>query len=589
MAKDLTIKTVFKGVDQMSKVLGKMQDRIGKFTNSAAMKVRKLDRVMSGTSGTLTKGLKYGFAAATAGALAVGGALWKIKDAFSMFENAEAAFTPMMGGADGARKMIERLKQEAASTPFEFENLANTAQQLLPIMNKDIDLTVKRMRMMGDMAGGNAEKMQRITGGYMKAMLKGKVDMESLNIITEAGIPIMQELAKVMGMETGKKFSKAISKGKVSVDDLTKAMENMTGKGGMFYKGMDLASQTLDGRLSTLRDNVKNAAADLGEAFAPAMKDVVELLIAGVPKVESWIKANKDLIRTKVTDFVKAIPKYLKEIHGYAKAIYDTMAPLVKEVISFVKWVGPKNLAKIVAGIYLVTAATKVLGFGLGVVNKLINFDLGPLRKMGSLFSKAVPDSIANSTTALGKFGKGLGVIGVALAGYQIGTMMYDNLVEPLIVAQDKLDKLIGDVSDTMGRDVSKRNKDQLKQDIKKVDATSKAYESATTTKIADFLPGMGLFTDMARTGLKEEKKRLQSALELRGTQENVAKYGNAPMNYSEANPWEMDNPSVTTAETKSETIIRSEVTIMDQSGRARVTRGANGKGGLNLVHTGGM
>jgi tape measure domain-containing protein len=112
----------------------------------------------------------------------------------SAMEDMTAAFTPLVGGSSNAEKMIKALNKEAATTPFELGQIGAVAKQLLPILGNDVKKVTDTFRMLGDTAGGNAQKLESITRGYSKAMMKGKVDMESLNMISDQGVPIQSQL-----------------------------------------------------------------------------------------------------------------------------------------------------------------------------------------------------------------------------------------------------------------------------------------------------------------------------------------------------------------------------------------------------------
>ena len=194
----------------------------------------------------------------------------------SAIQNLEAAFTPLTGGAENARDMIAALNREAATTPFELQDIASVAKQLLPVLGNDVEAVTETFRMLGDTAGGNVEKLDSITSGYMKTLLKGKVDMESLNMIAEAGVPIYKELADSLGVTTAEMIDMS-SAGKITADDLTNAFGRMTSEGGIFFNGMNLASQTLTGKWSTLTDNLKQAGAVFGNVLLPAVSGLVNI------------------------------------------------------------------------------------------------------------------------------------------------------------------------------------------------------------------------------------------------------------------------------------------------------------------------
>jgi len=214
-----------------------------------------------------------------------------------VLEDARAAFLPLMGSVEKTDELIEALNITAAKTPFEFKDLQQSVSQLLPVMNGDIKNTIDTVKMLGDTAGGNAQKLDSITRGFTKAMLKGKVDMESLNMIAEAGVPIFTEMAKSMGYNTENmtQFFKKISTGTVTTDELVKAFKRMTSEGGIFYKGMVIASETTSGVFSTLRDNIAMTAAGIGQAFLPYIKKAALAIIDITSGILEWVSAGDNL------------------------------------------------------------------------------------------------------------------------------------------------------------------------------------------------------------------------------------------------------------------------------------------------------
>jgi len=214
-----------------------------------------------------------------------------------VLEDARAAFLPLMGSVEKTDELIKALNVTAAKTPFEFKDLQKSVSQLLPVMNGDIKKTIDTVEMLGDTAGGNAQKLDSITRGFTKAMLKGKVDMESLNMIAEAGVPIFTEMAKSMGYNTENmtQFFKKISTGTVTTDELVKAFKRMTSEGGIFYRGMIIASETTSGVFSTLRDNIAMTAAGIGQAFLPYIKKAALAIIDITSGILEWISEGDNL------------------------------------------------------------------------------------------------------------------------------------------------------------------------------------------------------------------------------------------------------------------------------------------------------
>ncbi len=306
-----SIESVFKAVDKVTAPVSRMQNRVGKFTRGMQRGLRKVNRVIDNTINGIKR---VGATAVKFGAIGIGAitaSVGLLVREFSKVENAQAAFTPLLGGADKARQAVEAINETAATTPFQFETLAKSVNQLLPVMNGNIGDTIKTVRMMGDAAGGNAQKLESITRGFTKAMLKGKVDMESLNMIAEAGVPIFTELADSMGTKVSPQFFKMISAGKVTTKQLTSAFQKMTGQGGIFFGGMEIASKTTTGLFSTLKDNISLTAAELGSVLAPTIKDLIKQATGVAQRVREWVKSNRELVNSKFLEWVDIAKRFV--------------------------------------------------------------------------------------------------------------------------------------------------------------------------------------------------------------------------------------------------------------------------------------
>ena len=324
-----SLEAVFKAIDQISAPVSKIQNRIGRFTRSVTRDLHAVNRHMDNLVGGIQSGAVRvaGFASVAMGGLTAA-TLGFIREA-SKIEDAVASFTPLLGGVTRAEELVAKLNQTAATTPFQFEDLAGTAKQLLPVMNGDIERTIKTLRMMGDTAGGNAQKLDSITRGFTKAMLKGKVDMESLNMIAEAGVPIFTELASAMGTKVNQAFFKMISAGEVGTRDLTRAFEKMTSTGGVFFRGMEIASETQSGLWSTLKDNVSLTAAAIGQQILPVSKQYTKQAIELTGRIREWVTANRDLIRQRVGDTVTFITGNLGNFLRVARGVVSIIGAII--------------------------------------------------------------------------------------------------------------------------------------------------------------------------------------------------------------------------------------------------------------------
>lgn len=199
----------------------------------------------------------------------------------STLETYTTSFEVMSGSAEKATETVERLADIAATTPFEMPDLANVTQ-LLMNYGFTADEAIDRMTMLGDISQGNAEKMQSIATAYGQMSSAGKVQLEDIKQMIENGFNPLQEISKTTG-ESMESLYERISDGAVSVDEITASMQRATSEGGQYFQSMEKQSQTFDGQLSTLKDNINSALGDtfqsvsttLTEEVFPALNDAI--------------------------------------------------------------------------------------------------------------------------------------------------------------------------------------------------------------------------------------------------------------------------------------------------------------------------
>jgi len=568
--KNLEAKTTFTAVDRFSSVVTKMQHGMGKLSGMASRvgsKFAKIGSVIKSVGGFAWSTIKTGAIAGAAAAGSLYFAINKVSDAFSMIEDATASFTPLMGSAERAKELVDALNQTASTTPFQFEQLTDVAKQLLPSMNGNIEETIKLTRMLGDAAGGNVQKMESVTRGFNKAMLKGKVDMESLNMIAEAGVPIIAQLGKVTG-KTGAKLFKSISAGKVSVEDLRRTFEVMTSEGGIFFKGMEIASKTLTGKISTMRDNITMALAQVGEAISPVMKDLADEATIVAQQIGQWVSQNKELIKQKFKEWVDKIKTAFIDLYHWLvknwpeiKKFAGTLAEAGKQLADVAKFLWDSKDAILAIGAATLSWKAAMAGMQLGGMAK-------DMAEAGGLAAKAAP-GVGKLATALGK----AGLLGVALGvGYAIGT-----LVDKLIEARQNASIAAGNAAVKAQRGLGTASDEELKRRLEQM----KAKEKRTNTiwgHVTD------VFTPGAETeeAVKEIRAAKQAIMNEQLSRQFAALRSSSPSVAASTAPVETISRNETTRTDRTELVIR------DESGRAEITKGGK-SGTVKLVPTGAM
>lgn len=571
MAKAFEVKTVYRAVDRVTATLNKIRLKLNRFTAGGARAMNKLNRSVSKVASKISGPLVDGIRMATAAlGLGLGAALYGVVRAFSSIEDATAAFTPVLGGAKKAKEMVDALNETAATTPFQFDNLADAARQLLPNMGGDIEETIKRIRMLGDVSGGQADKMSSIVRGYNKALLKGKVDMESLNMIGEAGVPIVAALGKTMGL-SGEQLFKAVSSGKVGTADLTKTLEQMTSKGGMYFNGMKIASETLTGRISTLKDGIKRAAGEFGAALAPTLKEVVQYFTEIAQKAEDWFKANKNLIKSKIVEYIKLIRDNMGTVLHYGK-----------------------KLAVIAGAFYGIATAIKIVNGMFTVLNIIMAANPFILLFYAVIAAMAIIYLFRDEIDAvLFKFFDWCVEIGEAISSFFSGIwdetkQDIQSVVDFFTSVWDTIGLLIGAVVDIFsGRWTEAGAKFVAIWD--KMKAAAKSAFDWILGKVEKVVSIAGSVWS-AVTGGGQVKVAAPGGAAPPFSGPVLPKSPSAPAFSPPVLSEAPASVSPSVVNTRSEAVSReqTEVTLRDETGRARVTKGGKSPS-FKLVHTGGM
>lgn len=181
-------------------------------------------------------------------------------------EQYQTSFEVMTGSAEKATEVVERLKKLGAETPFEMTDLAETTQ-LLMNYGLTADDAISKMQMLGDISQGSADKMNRIAMAYGQMSSAGKVQLEDIKQMIEAGFNPLQEISQSTGESMASLYDR-ISKGTISVDEITASMERSTAAGGKYFQSMEKQSQTINGQFSTLKDNAQQLLGTLSEGVS---------------------------------------------------------------------------------------------------------------------------------------------------------------------------------------------------------------------------------------------------------------------------------------------------------------------------------
>ena len=296
----------------------------------------------------------------------------------------------MLGSTEKASAMIEKMRDFAAKTPLTLDNVISSGTMLMSYGVDESNL-IDTMTKLGDLASGNVEKMGRITLAYGQMLAKGKVTGEELMQMTEAGVPLQTALAESIGV-TGEEFSKMVSKGEVGIDALNKAITELTTGDGKFAGMMEKQSQTMQGMLSTLQDNITEFFRKMGEGAFGEVKSVLQDVS---DQLAEWEQDGT------LDEWAQGVGVMLKNLIAFLKQAISVGLDFKEAIIAGAVALGTFKVA-IGIGNIISTTVLRIKEFGIAtelatIKQKAFNATgaANPYVLMASLLATLVVDTIA--------------------------------------------------------------------------------------------------------------------------------------------------------------------------------------------------
>jgi tape measure domain-containing protein len=272
---------------------GEVKVKVGADTSEFNSKLSEVNGRLSKLGGKLSGAMSAvaeGIGAVVASLGLMSGAITKIGIEYNaMKEQALIAWETILGSAQEAEATVKRLEQMGALTPFEYEDL-DKAAKLLQMAGFEGEKLFSTLTSVGDAVsaiGGGADELKGVSMALFQMASKGKVSAEEMNQLAERGIPAWKIVAEQTGKSV-KELMKMSEQGKLFADDvLPKLVEGM---GDKFGGAMERQSQTFNGLISTLRDNLKMFAGELTGGLFERIKGILPPIIKTVENLQNAFK-----------------------------------------------------------------------------------------------------------------------------------------------------------------------------------------------------------------------------------------------------------------------------------------------------------
>lgn len=360
----------FKG---LNKGLQDAQSKIDGFTGGIKKAGSKIGEVFSNIGDAA---MKYG---KILGAAGIAATVFGVKTA-SELQALSTNFRVLTGSAEEGKKVFQDLKKLAEKTPFGIKDLAKATETMLAfgIETKDVE---KYLKMLGDVSLGNKDKLGGLTLAFSQMKAVGKLTGEDLNQMIERGFNPLKIISEKTGKSIGQ-LREEMAKGKITVEDVTKAFEIATSEGGQFYKGMEEGSKTLSGKFSTLLDTMGNMSAGilglkddgtiLEGSFLSLVEKGVDYLNERLGAID-WVKVGEDIsnnLKKAIDDTAKAIENLINWYKDHKIQVEIAMVTLGSFVTSF---------AIVRTAITLYTIAISIATIATGGFASVVAFITSPI------------------------------------------------------------------------------------------------------------------------------------------------------------------------------------------------------------------
>lgn len=212
------------------------------------------------------------------------------------FQQLEIAFSTMLKSKEKADKLMSELVDIAAKTPFDLQGVASSAKQMIAY-GSSAENVGDELVMLGNVAAGVGSQLSEIAYLYGTLRTQGRAYAVDIRQFAGRGIPIYEELAKVLGV-TKDEVSGLVKEGKVGFKEVEQAFKNMTSESGIYYNLMEEQSKSLTGQLSNLGDAWNSMLNEIGKNTQGIASSGISALKGLIENYETVGKVLLGLIAT---------------------------------------------------------------------------------------------------------------------------------------------------------------------------------------------------------------------------------------------------------------------------------------------------
>lgn len=269
------------------------------------------------------------------------------------FQQLEIAFETMLKNKQKSDELLNQVTMFAAKTPFDLQQVATGAKQLLAYGEASEEV-ISTMRKLGDIAAGLSIPFGDLVYLYGTSRTQGKLMTKDLMQFAGRGIPIMDELSKLLNVSKARVMEMA-QEGVIGFDELTQVIDNLTNSTGMFGGMMDKQSASLPGLISNLGDAWDQMLNNLGKGQQDTYAEAIKTATLLVENYETVLDVLK-LIIASYGAYKAAVILQTIATQGYAKAL--NLVIIKEKLLALLRKVNPfalliSSITAVVGALYL--------------------------------------------------------------------------------------------------------------------------------------------------------------------------------------------------------------------------------------------
>ena len=243
------------------------------------------------------------------------------------FENLETQLSVLYQSTDTAKAKLQELKEYSDKTPFTLSQLAE-AETTLASFGLTAEQTSNVLKQIGDISGGNAEKLKSLALVFGQVSAAGKLQGQDLMQMINVGFNPLRTISQLTG-ESIEELKNRMAQGGISAQEVAMAFEAATSKGGQFYQMAEKQSQTFSGLVSTLKGGVETILLEIMNA---GLFEYVKNMLAGII---IFFNENKQTIISFLQSIGGAFATVISIIGGFINVLFDLIKPITENKVLF--------------------------------------------------------------------------------------------------------------------------------------------------------------------------------------------------------------------------------------------------------------